>query len=359
LDQVARSSAPLSLIRRRIPAVLAFGLAGAAAGFASGQYTREMYTSTALLLVSPYSLSVLNYEPATLDLSKDKVVIDTQIQLLRSPQTLDSVAQVLLDPSNAASAALKVPTSPAKLREFLASTLSIRRVNAADIIEVSFSAENPDLAAFVANEVVTQYLQGQRELKAAELQRLGDDVEERVAILRESAQAADLEVAKARQAQDLGSDGETQTLSEAIASLEQGIATIEALLKASDPIVARAPLNGTRAALAAALTDLNALKESGEAAGQSDAESRSTLVREAEVKANVHREMLQRLLEIRELSNFVSDDTRLVASAVPSATPSSIPAAVLAVMGFFSFLLFGLLVAATVKTGTQREKDWA
>ncbi|MDP3647384.1 hypothetical protein [Tabrizicola sp.] len=368
LEQVEVHTTPLSLIRNRIGAILAFGVFGAAIGFGTGVSNPDTYTSTASLLVSPYSLSVLNYEPASLDLSGDNVVLDTQVQLLRSAQTLDRVAKVLLaDPAKAGPVA-KLPTSEAQLRQVIASNLSVRRVNSADIIEVSFSAEDPDFAAFVANEVVAQFLQGQRDVKAADLQKVGDEVERRVAILAQSAQAADLKVAEARGAQASVTADEKQALDQAVASLEKGIALIDELVADSTLAAAEAPLDDTRTALASALSDLTALTGPGELAGEQTGEQTGelaqpsnlpTLVREAEVTAKVHREMLQRLFEIRELSNFVSDDARLVAPAVAPATPSSIPPAVIAAIGFLSFFLFALLVAATVKTGARPEKEWA
>lgn len=360
LEQVESRTTPLSLIRDRFWAVLAFGVVGAAIGYGSGFFSRDTYTSSASVLMSPYSLSVLNYEPATLDLSREKVVLDTQIQLLRSPQTLDRVAQAVLDDPTKAGPTSTIPTAPAQVREFIANNLSVRRVNSADIIEVSFSAENPDLAAFVANEVVAQFLQTQRDLKAAELQKIGDEVERRVAVLAASAQAADQKLAEARSLQDSVGSEQKKTFSQAIASLEKGIATIDELLANSEIDAAETPLDDTRVSLTAALSDLNDLSD---AAGLGDETAPpanlNTLVREAEVTANVHREMLQRLFEIRELANFVSDDARVVATAVAPTLPSNIPPVVIAVMGFISFVLFALLLAATVKTGMHKERDWA
>jgi uncharacterized protein involved in exopolysaccharide biosynthesis len=358
LNQVDDYNTPFSLIRKRFLAILAFSLIGAVLGWGTGVGNRDMFTSTALLLVSPYSLSVLDYAPASLNLSSDQVVIDTQMQLLRSPSTLDRVAKALVD-APAGSGAL--PTSPAGLREFIASNLNVRRVSSADIIEVSFSAADPDLAAFIANEVVSQFLQGQREAKTAELERIGTEIERRVAVLADSAQAADLEVAKARQAEAPDLAGEKDTLLRAIARLEQGMATLDDLVDGPDLVDAQTTLQDTRTALSDALSNLNTLNASSATADatRSSPEVLSTLVREAEVKANVHREMLQRLLEVRELANFVPDDARLVAPAVPSLTPSSIPPIVIAVMGLLAFALLGTLLAVTVATGVRPEKEWA
>ncbi len=351
---------PLSLIRSRIPAILAFGLLGAGIGFGTGLSSSDTFTSTASLLVSPYSLSVLNYEPASLDLSREKVVVDTQVQLLRSPDTLDRVAQVLIDDPTKAGPAAALPASPTELREYIASHLSVRRVNSADIIEVSFTAENPDLAAFVANEVVMQFLQGQRDIKAAEMQKVGDEIESRVALLAKSADAADLKVSEARQAQSAVTAEDKQTLSQAITNLEQGLATLDDLLANIELDAAETPIDDTVTSLTAALSDLNALNDAGKFTEQAAQPANlSTLVREAEVTANVHREMLQRLLEVRELANFVSDDARMVAPAVASATPSNVPPVVIAAMGFISFFLLAMLLAATVKTGTRSKRDWA
>ncbi len=362
MEQTVRSTTPISNIRKRIVAIFMFSLLGAAVGWGTTAANRDMYTSTALILVSPYSLSVLTYEPASLNLSGDQVVIDTQMQLMRSPQTLDRVAQVLLESGPQTGQALDYPETPALLREYLANNLSIRRVNAAEIVEVSFSANDPELAAFVANEVVTQFLQTQRETKAADLERVGAELELRVAVLAQAAQAADLAVIEARGDQASARDAEKDRLSQAMASLNLGLASLEDAGASADPVATETALEDTRAALSSALSDLAVLVGSdGSTAepAQDGTGSLATLVREAEVKANVHREMLQRLLEIRELGNFLPDDARQVAAAVPSGTSSSIPPIVIAVMGFLAFAVFGTLVAATAGSVGRPAKDWA
>ncbi|MDZ4070043.1 MAG: hypothetical protein U1E06_24895, partial [Tabrizicola sp.] len=53
LEQVEVHTTPLSLIRNRIGAILAFGVFGAAIGFGTGVSNPDTYTSTASLLVSP------------------------------------------------------------------------------------------------------------------------------------------------------------------------------------------------------------------------------------------------------------------------------------------------------------------
>lgn len=293
LEQDELSPTPLMWVRKWMWFILLFGLIGAAIGYATRIGNRPMFTATAQILVSPYSLSVLNYTPATLNLSGDKVVIETQMQMLRSPEMLDHVASAVRDAAPGIDSTVMLPENPALLREFIANTLSIRQMSAAEIIEVSFSAEDPELAALVANEVAARFLQVQRETKVEELEKIGAAVEKRVEASALAAEAAD-----------------------------------RALAEAQD-------------------------------SGQAKTGHLSTLSREAEVKANLHREMLQRLLEIRELANFPSEDAKLISAAMPPATPSNIRPEIIAVMGFLAFALFGILVAATAGPAGGPTRDWA
>lgn len=346
-------------MRKRWWAILLFALLGAAIGWGASLGSRATYTSSAVVLVSPYSLSVLEYEPAALNLSGDQVVLDTQIQLIQSPQTLERVAQALPQAASGAGLAEALPADPVELREYLANNLSVRRVNSADMIEVSFDAADAELAAIVANEVVNQFLLAQREAKAAELERVGESVAQRAAALAEEAQAAELAVNEARTAGGADEATAGTALADAIAKLELGLSSLDQM----DPLESNGgALQGTRAALSGALLDLNLLSVSAPPAAegvQDNSVQISALVREAEVKANMHREMLQRQLEIRELANFVPEDARLVAAALPAAQPSNLPPAVLAVMGFLAFGLLGTLIAATTMRGTRSEEGWS
>ena len=358
LDQTEDYRSPLSYFRDRFVAILLFAAVGAGVSYGTTQQRAPVFTSTALLLASPSSLSILDYEPATLNLSGDRVVLETHIQLLRSPNTLDRVAAVLRE-SGPESAADLLPASPAMLREYLANNLRIRRVNETEILEISFSATDPNLAAFIANEVMTQFLESQREAKAAELDRTGAAVGERVAALAGAAEAAEAAVISARQsATDAGSP--EAALLDATTSLEEGLTTLDDLLDSGDLADAEATLNSTRTALNETLAALRTIAEAGGATETEDSdEGIGALVREAEVTAAMHRDMLKRALEIRELSFFTPDDMRVVAAAVPAETSSSIPPLVISAVGFLAFFLLGSLLAVTVGTNRRHEQEWA
>jgi len=359
LDQPDDYRSPLSYFRDRLVAILLFAALGAGISYGTAMQRAPVFTSTALLLASPSTLSILDYAPATLNLSGDRVVLETHIQLLRSPTTLDRVAAALQE-SGPETAADVLPASPALLREYLANNLSIRRVNATEILEISFSATDPDLAAFIANEVVTQFLESQREAKVAELDRTGAAVGERVAALASAAMAAEAAVLRARQSATGTGASAAALLAEATTSLEEGLTTLDDLLEGGDLADAEATLNSTRTALNETLAALLTIAEASAPTqtGDSD-EGIGPLVREAEVNAAMHRDMLQRSLEIRELSYFTPDDMRVVAPAAPAATSSSIPPAVIAAIGFLTFFLLGSLLAVTVGTNRRHEQEWA
>jgi uncharacterized protein involved in exopolysaccharide biosynthesis len=350
LDQAGDYRSRLFHFRRRFAAVLLFAAVGAGISFATTWHRAPVFTSTALLLSSPSTVSILDYQPATLNLSGDRVVLETHIQLLRSPATLDRVAAVLKEngPTTKAGA---LPDSPTLLREYLANKLRIRRVNATEILEVSFSATDPDLAAFIANEVVTQFLESQREAKVAELDRIAAAVDARVAALAVAAEAAEADVVRARQDTTDAAASRTALLADATDKVEEVLTTLDGLVQGGNPALAKATLNETLAAL-------RKVAEAGEPAETGDA-SIGSLVREAEVKATMHRDMLKRALEVQELSHFVPDDMRVVAAAVPAATSSSIPPLVISAVGFLAFFLLGSLLAVTVGADRQGGKTWA
>ncbi|HLQ17914.1 MAG TPA: hypothetical protein VK146_02955 [Tabrizicola sp.] len=342
--------------RARFAAVLLFAAVGAAASYATALNRVPVFTSTALLLSSPSTISILDYKPATLNLTGDRVVLETHIQLLRSPDTLDRVVAVLLErgPRNEADV---LPDSPILLREYLAENLRIRRVNATEILEISFSSTDPDLAAFIANEVVTQFLESQREAKVAELTRVAAAIDARVTALASAAEAAEAALVDARR--DL-TDTETPSaalLADVTTKLEERLTALDNLgpVAAAD---AGATLNATRAALNETLAALRKVDEAGGSTETIDA-SIGSLVREAEVKAAMHRDMLKRALEVQELSYFTPDDMRVVASAVPAVTSSSIPPLVVSAVGLLAFFLLGALLAFTVGTGRRLGQDWA
>lgn len=357
LDQADVHRSRLPSFRARFAAVLLFAAVGAAASYATTLNRVPVFTSTALLLSSPSTVSILDYKPATLNLTGDRVVLETHIQLLRSPTTLDRVVAVLLErgPGNEADA---LPDSPILLREYLANNLRIRRVNATEILEISFSATDPDLAAFIANEVVTQFLESQREAKVAELDRIAAAVDARVAALASAAEAAEAAVVRARQDMTGAEAPSAALLADVTTRLEERLTALDDPGDGGTPADAGATLNASRAALNETLAALRKVAEAGGSTGTGDA-GIGSLVREAEVKAAMHRDMLKRALEVRELSYFTPDDMRLVASAVPAVTSSSIPPLVVSAVGFLAFFLLGSLLAITVGTGRRLGQEWA
>lgn len=362
MEQHKIDQTPLSRIRTWIWAILMFGLIGAALGYATSGTNPIRYTSTAKVLISPYSVSVLDYKPATLNLSGDQVVIATQMELMNSPQVLDRVAMAILDAVAGTALADQLPKDTVALRNFIAADLSIRRVSAAEIIEISFTATDPNLAALVSNEVVAQFLLTQRMERASELDRIASALEARVESLARDAEAAENAASQARLAANRSAEIQNSALPAVIGNLTQGLAALEDLMddaENADPEQSLAEMRRIMTESIAQLQDIATPIDTSAEAQPVETGRLQTLIREAEVKSNLHREMLQRLLEVRELGGFLSDDARLVAPAVPPTAPSTFQPEVVAALGFIAFTLFATLIAVVVRSLSRPGRAWA
>ncbi|SDZ54213.1 Uncharacterized protein involved in exopolysaccharide biosynthesis [Jannaschia faecimaris] len=175
----------------------------------------DVYTARASLLIDPrIAGGAGGVQPAPTLLLADALVVDSEIEILRSDRLLYRVVEQLPEPrveegdGDAAPSALarlrarllpvdlvEPPTEAQRLEDlvrWVRSKLAIEREGATYIITMRFRAQNSELAAFVVNTLAREYLvlqsdeqvdraaQATRQLRA-EISRLSDAIAEREA----------------------------------------------------------------------------------------------------------------------------------------------------------------------------------
>jgi uncharacterized protein involved in exopolysaccharide biosynthesis len=217
-----------SIFRRRLPVFLvvtALVLALAAAFIAARP---NVYSSSANVLLDRQKLEVIDADPALSDLPKDSASVDTEVQILRSPSLLLSVARKLeLDKSpvvqavtgaSAANLARALGTSGAGTEEaqkhivdFLQEALSIDRKGLIYVIVVTAASRDSQLSSRIANGVAEAYIQRQIDLKRAAAREAQDFLRSRLSGLGTSVRdgEATAESARARAGLPLAQNQET------------------------------------------------------------------------------------------------------------------------------------------------------
>ena len=189
LADVLGISAAIRVIRRRLPLILGIGPASALAAFAILMMQPATYTASSLLLISPRTPETIGAVNPLAPAAPTVSPVESELELLRSPALMDDLAQQLgMQGAN--------ESNTAELD--LASVIDIERRAGTNVIEIRARSGVPARAQLIANTYADIYLTGQ--LNAA----LGGDVQdsniasERLAQLRQDAQAAESAAETAR-----------------------------------------------------------------------------------------------------------------------------------------------------------------
>jgi polysaccharide biosynthesis transport protein len=265
----------LAIFRRRASLFTAIAILIFALFAITTLLAKRTYTAQAEIVVDARREQIVDAAPVVQDLSRstnEANIVDTQVQLLRSRQLAERVAQQLQlarDPEF--NAALQEPTGLAAIRQAvvgesfsppdaeelnsratrqavadaLLSRLSIRRNGLTYVIGVAFTSEEPAKAARIADAFAETFLAMQLEAKAEATRRVNEWLGERVENLRLQVQQSEGEVQRYRIANNLISATGTPLTEQEISNYSQQAATARALL-AED----QARLNTARAQLA-------------------------------------------------------------------------------------------------------------
>jgi len=192
------------------------------------------YTATASIMINPREDRVVGAEQALVQGPPSSAIVDSEIEVLRSPRIAQAVAQALhldIDPYWGSPSAGSDGIRAAARR--VSGALEVQRRALSYVIDVRVTARDPDEAARVANAVVEEYLKAADSVRLASTERASNWLGQRLAQLRENVQAKEAE-AEAFRAQTGLLTAEGRSLTES-----QTTQTQEALLAARADLAER------------------------------------------------------------------------------------------------------------------------
>ncbi|MET0658539.1 MAG: AAA family ATPase [Steroidobacteraceae bacterium] len=176
---------------RLILATLALALGAAAAWV---HFAIPQYTARATIAIDPRKQVVMRNPAVFANMTTDSPTVDTQEQLLRSRAVLGLAATALetagafdRPPYRAASTATRI--------EALSAAFDVHRVGLTSALELTFTADDPALAAGAVNAIAAAYIEYQQQLKQQATRDanrwLGEQVVASQRLLNEVSSAAD------------------------------------------------------------------------------------------------------------------------------------------------------------------------
>ncbi len=189
--------AVFSFLRRRYKSI---GLVAVLLGAPILYYVFSLppeYNAVAYVLIDLRQTPLIDTQTATPSVAGDQSAVDTEVELVKAQPIALSVADKLMKselwttisgPEEAAGAGGDAPATPdeqrASVAEALTDGLIVSRVRQSYLMAISYSSDNPALAAFVANAFADSYLDDQLDAKFASMQRANNWLDARVADLR-------------------------------------------------------------------------------------------------------------------------------------------------------------------------------
>lgn len=265
--------------RRRLPVFLGV-VAAVMLGVVLFTFTqKEAYTASAQILIEPRKTEVIASNQVVSGLPADSASIDTQVQVITSRDLAYNLVERLqldkdpafswaLDSSSggggvqglassltrAASPMTQAESAALDARErqlapivnIVASSIQARRMGLTYVIQVSYTAGDPALAARMANEVVEQYLLDQTQAKLGLTQGANQWLNSRLEGLARQVEADEAAVQRYKIANNLLSangatmaEQEVSTLNQQIAAARAEVAEKQARLQAAQDQLAR------------------------------------------------------------------------------------------------------------------------
>jgi capsular exopolysaccharide synthesis family protein len=203
----------------------------------------RLYTASAAVLVQPQQVNVLKDQDPDTDTSSSQ--IDTELEIIGSREMSERVVlaeKLRADPefNTPASKAGQETDRRQAVIEAVHNRTSVRRSGLTRVIQVSFTAGNPQKAARLANAVAREFILSQTEAKYALARKDNSWITDRLLALGQEVQANDAAVQQYKIAHNLMSAQGATMAEQEVSTLNQQIA------------IARAELSERQGRLAAA-----------------------------------------------------------------------------------------------------------
>ncbi|MEO1796493.1 MAG: polysaccharide biosynthesis tyrosine autokinase [Pseudomonadota bacterium] len=205
-----------------------------ALGFIFLEFTTPVYKASASVMLGPRQTTILeDVENVVSGLNRDTATIQGEIEVMRSRDLTERVVRQLnlVDDTSYSPNARRFRDG-APEEEFLSEmdnlnsvirnvgqSLSVRQVGLTTVIELSFSSQNPQKSALIADAFAQNYIDQQLEGKTKAIDDVAVALRERLEVLRARVQGAEQSLSNAR-ASDVLVDGQTlETVDEQIKEL--------------------------------------------------------------------------------------------------------------------------------------------
>lgn len=237
----------LAIFLRRIVVFVCVALLVMSAVLAALFMTKPIYSSTASILIEPRKLDPIGGTPVMSGLPADTYVVDTQTRLIGAPEVaLATVRELKLadnpefrraDTSNSTALpavkdsggqAVPMTAGERKAVASLLGRLRIQRSGLTYVIDVTATAQSPDMAAAIANSIARQYLATQRATKQNETEQAGTFVSAHADELRRTALEDDAKLQAYINSHNLMSAQGATVAEQQVSTLNEQIATARA-----------------------------------------------------------------------------------------------------------------------------------
>lgn len=250
----------VSRFRRHLPISVAIIAIAVVLAFVATQFMPRKFTATADLSYSPQGAVVRNDQRAEAPVTdaQRSAAVEAQLQLVSSLPVATEVLKstnVAQDPELRERAAAFGNSSEAMATALLQNVGALR-VGQTELFQISYTDANPLKAAQLANAFSTAYLKVQKGQKEEQADATTGQLERRIEVLRQEAEAADAAVAAYRVRNNVLTAPESQTL-------EQEISTINAQLAAARGAAAGARVRDAQSGNAAVSGGVDTTARSG------------------------------------------------------------------------------------------------
>ncbi|MEM9330634.1 MAG: polysaccharide biosynthesis tyrosine autokinase [Pseudomonadota bacterium] len=346
----------LSILQRNVLLIALCIVVALGAALVFLAFTPEKYTASVMMLIDPRQEQILEAEKViSANPGLDSPVVDSEVELIRSLSVTNRVISKLglendeefigkagfFSVAKSALSSLiqrsdEQPDRTSQDPNFVQATrtltenLDVKRRGLTYVIDISFSAKDPVKATLVANEIAAAYLDDQLDAKYASTTRATDWLSNRLDVLREAVQKAELAVEEFRAGNNLltitgGENPFDRQLEEINKQLIAARAeVVERKLKLDRRSPSSELQKDYELALSRKVTLENQFEQLADAANdrEKSAIRLRELQREADTSRDLYESFLARYKEATEQQSLQSPDSRIVSDALVPSYPS-------------------------------------